>query len=279
VGGVKEGGSVNEGQRQKAEWALILGASSGFGEAAALELAGCGMNILGVHLDRKSTIDNVERITGAITSRGREAIFFNVNAADPEKRKEVLDAFSKLPSEGGETPPIRVLLHSLAFGTLKPFLAESEEEMLTKQQMDMTLDVMANSLVYWTQDLVRRRLMGAGGRVFAMTSAGGARVWKTYGAVSAAKSALESHVRQLTLELGPLGITVNAIMAGVTDTPALRKIPGADRMIKMALAKNPSGRLTTTRDVAYAIGLLSDPKAQWITGNVICVDGGEFIVD
>ena len=115
--------------------------------------------------------------------------------------------------------------------------------------------------------------------MFAMTSAGGARVWKTYGAVSAAKAALESHVRQLTLELGPLGITVNAVMAGVTDTPALRKIPGSDRMLKMALAKNPSGRLTTPRDVAEAIGLLANAKAHWITGNVICVDGGEFIVD
>lgn len=104
-------------------------------------------------------------------------------------------------------------------------------------------------------------------------------MWKTYGAVSAAKASLESHVRQLTLELGPLGITVNAIMAGVTDTPALRKIPGSDRMIKMALAKNPSGRLTTPRDVADAIGVLVNPKAHWITGNVICVDGGEFVSD
>ena len=268
-----------EGRRQKTEWALILGASSGFGEAAALELAGVGMNILGVHLDRKSTMSNVERITGEIKARGREAIFFNVNAADPEKRREVLDSFAVRHGEGGEADPIRVLLHSLAFGTLKPFLADREDEMLTKAQMDMTLDVMANTLVYWTQDLVRRRLMGAGGRVFAMTSAGGTRVWKTYGAVSAAKASLESHVRQLALELGPLGITVNAIMAGVTDTPALRKIPGSERMIKMALAKNPSGRLTTTRDVADAIGLLSDSKAHWITGNVICVDGGEFIVD
>jgi NAD(P)-dependent dehydrogenase (short-subunit alcohol dehydrogenase family) len=145
--------------------------------------------------------------------------------------------------------------------------------------MDMTLDVMANSLVYWTQDLVQRKLMGSGGRIFAMTSAGGARVWKTYGAVSAAKSALESHVRQLALEVALLGITVNAVMAGVTDTPALRKIPGADRMIQMAQAKNPSGRLTTPKDVAEAIGLLAQPKAQWVTGNVICVDGGEFVVD
>jgi len=278
-GEVVGGEQVVGAQPLEGAWAVILGASSGFGEAVSLELAGLGMHIVGVHLDRKSTQSNVDRIVGEIKNKGRESLFFNVNAADPEKRREVLDSVQARIGRSGAESPIRVLLHSLAFGTLKPFITEVEADALTKAQMDMTLDVMANSLVYWTQDLVRRNLMGRGGRIFAMTSAGGARVWKTYGAVSAAKAALESHVRQLTLELGPHGITVNAIMAGVTDTPALRKIPGSDRMIEMAQAKNPSGRLTTPRDVAAAIGLLAHPKAQWVTGNVICVDGGEFVVD
>ena len=260
-------------------WALILGASSGFGRAVALELADRGMNIVGVHLDRKSTLPNVERLVQEIQSRGREALFFNVNAADAEKRREVVDALQAKFQAQDDPATIRVLLHSLAFGTLKRFITETPADAVSKAQVDMTLDVMANSLVYWVQDVVARGLMGHGGRIFAMTSAGGARVWSTYGAVSAAKAALESHIRQLTLELAPLGITANAIMAGVTDTPALRKIPGSDDMIAWAQRKNPSGRLTTPRDVADAIGLLSHPKSHWLTGNVICVDGGEFIVD
>ena len=125
-------------RRDRTAWALILGASSGFGEAAALELAGVGMNIVGVHLDRKSTMGNLDRIMGEIKAKGREALFFNVNAADPEKRREVLDAFAECYGEVGEVAPIRVLLHSLAFGTLKPFLADSEEEKLTKAQISGT---------------------------------------------------------------------------------------------------------------------------------------------
>ena len=263
----------------KDEWALILGASSGFGEAAALELASLGLNIFGVHLDRKTTLPNVERIVKEIRALGRQATFFNANAADSDKRGEILETVRLKGQEAGKPISIKVLMHSLAFGTLKPFIADSQAESVSKSQVDMTLDVMANSLVYWTQDLVARQLMGRGSRIFSMTSAGGARVWRTYGAVSAAKSALESHTRQLALELAPSGITVNAIMAGVTDTPALRKIPGSEDMITLAQRKNPSGRLTSPKDVAEAIGLLSHPKAHWITGNVICVDGGEFIVD
>ncbi|MBI5463657.1 MAG: SDR family oxidoreductase, partial [Ignavibacteriales bacterium] len=177
-----------------------------------------------------------------------------------------------------EAGHIRVLIHSLAFGTLRPFVAAKLEEAITQAQLEMTCDVMAHSLVYWTQGLIVRKLMRRGGRIFALTSSGGHAQIPSYGAVSAAKAALESHCRQLAMELGPRGITANAIMAGVTDTPALRKIPDNMEMLSIARNKNPGCRLTMPEDVAKAIALLANEDAFWISGNVIGVDGGEDIV-
>ena len=255
-------------------WALVLGASSGFGGACALELARAGMDVFGVHLDRKATLPAAEKVQADIQALGRQALFFNVNAADEEKQQEVLGNIEARLREAGQLGQVKVLLHSLAFGTLKPMVGPDR---LSRSQVEMTLDVMANSLAYWAQGLVDRKLMGEGGRIFAMTSSGSLHVWPGYGAVSAAKSALESHIRQLAVELSPLGISVNAIKAGVTDTPALRKIPGNEGMIEIALRKNPMHRLTTVGDLARCLVALARPETQWLTGNVLNVDGGEEI--
>lgn len=261
------------------KWALILGASSGFGAAAARELAKNGFDIIGIHLDRRNTVPLAEQVKQDVINAGREAYFVNMNAADEEKKKEALDGFEAHIGQSNKIASVKLVLHSLAFGTLKPFFAEDPKEALTKDQMDMTLDVMANSLVYWVQDLAYRKLIGKGSRIFAMTSAGSTRVWRSYGAVSAAKAALESHIRQLALELAPLGVTCNAILAGVTDTPALRKIPGHEMMLKTAAERNPFKRLTTPEDIAKALVAFSNSSTQWMTANTIRIDGGENVVD
>jgi enoyl-[acyl-carrier protein] reductase III len=256
----------------KQPWALILGASSGFGEAAALELARAGMNIFGVHLDRREKLPHVEEIQEKIRALGREVRYFNVNASDDEYRLETVDHIrQRLTAEPQGT--LRVLMHSLAFGVLKPLAGA--EQIVTKRQLEMTVDTMGHSLVYWVQDCLRAGLFDWGGRIFAMTSAGGGRAVPSYGAVAAAKSALESHIRQLALELAPAGITANAILAGVTDTPALRLIPGHEKMIELARLRNPHHRLTTPDDVARCIAALCHPATYWMTGNTIHVDGGE----
>jgi NAD(P)-dependent dehydrogenase (short-subunit alcohol dehydrogenase family) len=251
---------------------LILGASSGFGAATARAFAQGGRDIIGVHLDRRSTLDRVERLRSDIEACGQRVLLFNLNAADDQKRTEILNQISDFLG----TEQISVLIHSLAFGTLKPFVPRDPESRgASRKQLEMTIDVMANSLVYWVQDLVERKLMGEGGRIFAMTSMGSHQAWADYGPVSAAKAALESHVRQLCLELAPRKITINAIMAGVTQTPALDKIPSAETIMNKSRDRNPHDRLTLPEDVAACLVELARPGTYWMTGNVIRVDGGE----
>jgi enoyl-[acyl-carrier protein] reductase III len=258
-------------------WALILGASSGFGAATSVALARAGCHVFGVHLDRKSTLPNAQRVVAEIQALGREARFFNVNAADDEKRAEVASEMERVLRGRDEMGRLRVMLHSLAFGSLRLFITDPMKEAVSKTHMDMTLDVMAHSLVYWTQEIVGRGLMGRGGRIYAMTSSGGTRVLPHYGPVSAAKAALESNIRQLATELAPYGITANSIRAGVTDTPAARAIPNYEEFSREAARRNPHRRLTTPEDVARAIVVFSHPDTYWMTGNVVGVDGGEDI--
>ena len=263
-------------------WALILGGSSGMGEATALALAKAGYNIVGIHLDFRAALAHVEEVKAAIEAEGVQALYINMNAADDEKRAAALVTLRErfdASEAAGRHPYVRVVMHSLAFGSLVPYISDDPKGAVDRKKMEMTQDVMANSLVYWVQDLYRAGFLEKGSKVYAMTSEGTSRVIPSYGVVSGAKAAMESHVRQLAMEFARRGdgIAVNSIRAGVTDTPALRKIPENQRMVDITLARNPHGRLTTTQDVAEAIVRLSESDSDWVSGNVIGVDGAEFV--
>lgn len=252
------------------DWAVILGASSGIGAACAKELASKGMNIFGVYLRKPK--DHIQTLSEELESYGVKVIFKKMSATNEVKRQEAIDELKSL----GDIR-VKIFVHSLAFGALKPMIESDPKNALNLKNIEMTLDVMANSIIYWAQDLYQGGLLQKGSQIFGMTSSGGHRQWKSYGAVSMAKAGLESACRQLAFELAPYGIASNAIQAGVTDTPALRKIPGNEAMIENSIKINPGGRLTLPEDIAHAVSMIGKSEDSWLTGNTIRVDGGEDI--
>tara|TARA_B100000131_G_scaffold22062_2_gene21264 strand:+ start:8781 stop:9548 length:768 start_codon:yes stop_codon:yes gene_type:complete len=251
------------------DWALILGASSGIGAECARKLAKNGVNIYGLYLRKKR--DDIEALKNELSQYNVEVIYKKANASNEDKRLEIIE---ELKSKGDIR--IKMFIHSIAFGTLKKMIGD-QNEVLDKRSIDMTLDTMSNNLIYWSQNLFQANLLNAGSHIIAMTSAGGRKNWQSYGAISLAKAAIESACRQLSIELAPFNIAVNAIQAGVTDTAALRKIPGNDTMIKNAMEANPHKRLTEPKDIADVIEMFLSYNSSWMTGNIIRVDGGEDI--
>lgn len=304
-------------------WAVILGGSSGFGLASAKELASKGMNICIVHRDRRGAMTRIEQEFQKIKEFGVKLRTFNVDALSKEGRHEVLNEMASQLDGKSEDSGVRLLLHSIAFGSLKLIApinhttgnatellaaklgcppatlqgvvdelfcegcaalhsiaspAQYDQELLLEDdEVLTTVHAMGVSLLTWTREIFQRRLFAGDARVIGLTSEGNEVAWLGYAAVSAAKACLESVSRSIAKEFGPHGIRSNIVQPGVTNTPALRLIPGSTHLMARAELRNPLGRLTQVEDVARVVALLARDEAAWINGSILRVDGGEHI--
>jgi enoyl-[acyl-carrier protein] reductase III len=259
-------------------WAIILGGSSGFGLAAVEKLASHGMNIAVLFRENASTTRTLKEKLSAIAQENSVTILpYNINALDAIGRTAFIDEFIAVAPKNS----VKLLLHSIARGNLKPLTINGlngEDENyneLSIEDIQLTSYAMATSLLDWTKLILKANLFNADGRIIGLTSEGAHKYWEGYAAVSIAKASLESLAKYMAVEFGVYGLKTNVIQAGVTETAALRKIPGSEKLIEAGIERNPMGRMTKPGDVAGVIYLLCTEDSFWINGSIIHVDGGE----
>jgi enoyl-[acyl-carrier protein] reductase III len=245
---------------QHGKVALITGGSRGIGRAIALRLAENGADVVVNYVRHKR---DAEETVAAIEAKGVKCLAVKANVA---KEDDVIRMFDEIREQYDH---LDILVSNAASGVLKPAME------LTIRHWNWAMDINARALLTLTQHAVP--MMKDGSRILAVSSLGAVRAVPNYTVVGASKAALESVVRHLAVELGPKGIHVNTISAGVVDTDALKKFPNRDEIIGVSLERTPLGRLTTPDDVADIALLLCSDLAAMIHGQSIVVDGGYAI--
>ena len=237
--------------------ALVTGAARGIGRAVARKLAGAGADVV---VNYYNSADEAEALVREIRAQGRKALAVQASVGVPDSVDELFAAI------GQEFDRLDIVVSNAASGVLKPTM-----DMAMKHwRWCMETNALALNL------LAQRSLplMREGGRFIALSSLGASRSLPGYGFVGASKAALEALARALAQELGPRGIRVNVVSAGVVDTDALAYFPNRSEVLADFERRNPSQMKLTPEAVADAVYLLCLPEAAMINGHTLVVDGG-----
>ena len=237
--------------------ALVTGAARGIGRATALKLAQAGADVA---INYYNSHDEAESLAAAVRALGRRAVTIQGSVGDADSVDELFAAYDAVFDR------LDIVVSNAASGVLKPAM----EMKLKHWRWCMEINAFALALI--AQHAAPR--MKDGGRIVAMSSLGAHRAIPNYGFVGASKAALEALVRSLAQELGPRGIRVNTVNAGVVDPDALGYFPNRDALIAEYAARTPAGPTLTPAQVADAIYLLCLPEAAMINGTTLFVDGG-----
>ena len=238
--------------------ALVTGGTRGIGRAIARKLATAGCDVV---VNYYNSHEQAEVLCAEIHAMGRRAWAVKASVGIPESVDEL---FEELDKE--RIGQLDIIVSNAASGVLKPALE------MTIKHWRWCLETNALALNLLAQRAVAR--MPAGGSIIALSSLGAARAMPGYGFIGASKAALESLVRTLAQELGPRGIRVNTVSAGVVDTDALGYFPNREELLENYARRTPMGPTLAPEDVAGAVYLLCLPESRMITGHTLIVDGG-----
>ena len=237
--------------------ALVTGAARGIGRAIARKLASEGADVA---VNYYNSHEDAEALCETLRSLGRRAIAIQGSVGVPDSVDEMFTAFRQTFDR------LDIVVSNAASGVLKPVMDMG----LKHFRWCMETNALAVNLL--AQRAVP--MMEGGGRIIAMSSLGAQRAMPDYGFIGASKAALEAMVRALAQELGPRGIRVNTVSAGVVDTDALSHFPNREELLENFARRTPAGPVLRPEDVADAVYLLCLPEAGMINGHTLVVDGG-----
>lgn len=250
--------------------ALITGSSRGIGRGIALKLAASHVKIA-VHYYQNETA--AKDTLAEIRKLGSDGFVLQGDVSRPEQIEAL---FRMVKAEFGKLDIFVSNARPEIPGFFKPPLEVSLE------QWDTAFDTQAKAFLVGVRHALP--LMGAGGRIFALTYAQGSRTGglQSWAGMGSAKAALESLVRYFAVALAKQGITVNAISPGWTEDSVLNTLPEqAQDLIRNWHQRGwtPMGRLGTPEDVGNVVALFCAEEAGWITGQVIYADGGASLMN
>jgi 3-oxoacyl-[acyl-carrier protein] reductase len=240
----------------KGKTAIVTGASRGIGRAIALKLGAMNASVAVNYVnDEKAAASSVS----AIEKTGGKAVAVR---ADMRQVRDIQLLFDRTINEFGS---VDILVNNAGIRLFKPIASVSEAE------FD---DIIAANVkgVFFACQMAAKRMAG-GGRIINISSSVTRVLMAGYGPYAATKGAVDQITRVLAKELGPKGITVNAISPGPTDTELFRKGKSREQIEGFAQA-TALGRIGTPVDIANAVALLVVEEAGWITGQNICANGG-----
>lgn len=239
---------------------LITGASRGIGRATAELFAGEGAT---VYVNYKSNQAAAEGAGRAVEAAGGRAHLVQADVEDPAAIHSMFERVRETSER------LDVLVSNAAATAFKPLLETRAHN------VDRTFGLSVRGFLLLAQEAVTL-MRDRGGCIVAVSNLASQLCFPRHGALGAAKAAVESMVRYLAMECGPLGIRVNAVNPGFMDTESSRTYMGPlwDEIRGRVEAATPLGRVATPADVARAIRMLCSADAAMITGQTIVLDGG-----
>ena len=236
--------------------AVTTGAARGIGAAVAVRLARAGYAVAA--LDVRDMSDTLERIA----RHNDEAVAYRV---DLRSWDEVGEAIDRIERDQG---PIDVVASVAGVWQYVPFLELRPETW--RNVLDVNLDGSFHVCRLAAAAMAPRRR----GSIVCISSNAAGLAWVGGSHYSASKAGLLGLVKGMALELGPLGIRVNAICPGTVRTPATEADLADAEAERVQVQACPLGRIGTPEDIAEAVAFLADSRASWITGEALFVDGG-----